>query len=94
MVSPVRWQNRQFDELVERADKELELDSCLKLYKQAEEVLGREVPVIPMYYSENLLLKKLWVKGLFLSPIDTFPGQLWLDNTFIDIFLKDGSTNG
>jgi len=56
--------------------------------------LVKEVPVIPMYYSENLLLKKPWVKGLFLSSIDTFPGQLRLENIFIDIFLKGEFPDG
>jgi len=71
----VGWSNKDFDALVEKADK-LQIDDPerAKLYQQSQELLVGEEPVAFMYNDVTRFLVKPWVKGLKITPLDYFPG--------------------
>ncbi|MBI3968772.1 MAG: peptide ABC transporter substrate-binding protein [Chloroflexi bacterium] len=77
------WSNAEFDRLTREADRELDPAKRLELYNQAQKILVQDAPAIFMHSSENVLLKKPFVKNLRVNPLDQFPGvgeieQVWI----------------
>ena len=58
------YSNPQYDALCDRADVEQDATKRFALYRQAADIAGREVPVIPLYYQQDPELIKPYVKGL------------------------------
>ncbi|AGP55244.1 peptide ABC transporter substrate-binding protein [Streptomyces rapamycinicus] len=44
------YANKQFDELANKADKAPTLDETVKLYQQAEQILAKDMPAIPLWF--------------------------------------------
>ncbi|MGP3943013.1 peptide ABC transporter substrate-binding protein [Streptomyces sp. 6N106] len=44
------YANKEFDELANKADKAATLDETVKLYQQAEQVLAKDMPAIPLWF--------------------------------------------
>ncbi|MBM4432288.1 MAG: peptide ABC transporter substrate-binding protein, partial [Chloroflexi bacterium] len=70
------WRNERYQELVEEARRVRDQDQRMTLYRQAEEILADEAPIMPVDYSENLLLVQPWVKDFPSAPISEF---FWQD---------------
>ncbi len=62
------YDNPQVDALLERAAVELDFDESLKLYQQAEQLIVDDAACIPLYFGENYVLVKPYVKGYNLTP--------------------------
>lgn len=80
--------NAAFDQLVARADVGFSMDERLALYGQAQSLLMQDVPVIPLFARGRVALVKPWVttqdgSPLSLSPLDDYPGSLFLDKVQI-----------
>ena len=76
-VLPTGWKNQMFDDLTIRADGELDKIKRLELYKQAQQILVEESPVVFLNWYVNGYLIKPYVKGMkeYISPNDfTMPG--------------------
>ncbi|MBI4790345.1 MAG: peptide ABC transporter substrate-binding protein [Chloroflexi bacterium] len=56
--------NKNFDQLIQEADREPDLTKSLQLYQQAEDLLLKDVPSILIGHYENLSLIKPYVAGL------------------------------
>ena len=52
-----RWHNPQFKHLLDLSDRELDPVQRMRYLADAEEILIREVPVIPLCYDENAFIK-------------------------------------
>jgi len=57
------WQNKEFNDLVERARVVAGQAQRLAMYRRAEEILAREVPTIPVIYPRFEFLAKPWFKN-------------------------------
>ena len=57
------WRHPTYDELIERALEVRDQVERLRLYSQADRILMREAPVIPITYDHRPMLIKPWVKG-------------------------------
>lgn len=55
--------NKEFDRLVQQADRTIDFEQALALYRQAEDLLISDVPSVFAYNGENLRLVKPWVLG-------------------------------
>ncbi len=44
------YANKEFDQLAAKADKAATLDETVKLYQQAEQVLAKDMPAIPLWF--------------------------------------------
>jgi oligopeptide transport system substrate-binding protein len=80
--------NSGFDQLVARADMGGSLPDRLKLYAAAQSMLIQDVPVAPLFARGRLALVKPWVKAidggaLIITPLDDYPGSLFLDKVQI-----------
>jgi len=66
-----KWTNDEFTKILDQADKETDPDKRIDLYKQAEQILVKDVPVVFIYWYGNFRLVKPWVKGLTYTAQDT-----------------------
>jgi len=57
------------DALLETAGIELDMDSSLALYQQAEQMMVEDAACLPLWFGENYILVKPYVKGYELSPL-------------------------
>jgi oligopeptide transport system substrate-binding protein len=77
-----------FDRTVAQADSTTALPDRLRLYAQAQTQLMQDAPVAPLFVRGRLVLIKPWVQStggrpLVLTPIDDYPGSLFLDKVQI-----------
>jgi oligopeptide transport system substrate-binding protein len=57
------WSNKQYDEVMEKAAKERDLQKRLTYFQQAEIIALEELPVIPIYIYTRIYLKQPSVVG-------------------------------
>ena len=62
------WCNREFDEVLQKALSAQQLASRVEAYSQAQHILARELPVLPLASSLRLQAYRYDIKGLVLSP--------------------------
>lgn len=65
----VRYDNPEFDALLELAQTEQDVQTRMALYLEAERILLEDVPVIVMFHGKNALLKKSNVEGFRTQPM-------------------------
>ena len=58
------FKNETYDLLYEKAMKEQHEESRYQLYKQMQEIIHEEVPVIPLFYGETLRFYSKRVSGV------------------------------
>jgi oligopeptide transport system substrate-binding protein len=63
------WQNDEFDDLVAEAGTNTDQDERTQQYREAEVIIVREAPIIPMYRSKAFRAVKPWVKDLYFQPM-------------------------
>jgi oligopeptide transport system substrate-binding protein len=68
-----KWSNKEYDDLMARARQELDVQKRAGLLRKAEEILMKEVPIIPIYFyvSKHLVNPKL--VGWFNNLMDVHP---------------------
>ncbi|HBQ22070.1 MAG TPA: oligopeptide-binding protein oppA [Deltaproteobacteria bacterium] len=65
-----QWKNKEYDQLIEEAAKELDSQKRLTLYQKAQHLLTEEdVPIIPLFIDSQNVLLKSYVKGYTLNPM-------------------------
>ena len=62
------WCNREFDEVLQKALISQQLASRIEAYKEAQHILARDLPVLPLASSLRLQAYRYDMKGLVLSP--------------------------
>lgn len=60
-----RYSNSEYDAIIEKAKKETDVAKMFELYRQAEDILMEDLPVIPIYFYTNVLAKQKDVEGLY-----------------------------
>ena len=71
------YSSKDFDKLVDQADKEQDAAKRADLYKQAQELLVKDAPVAFISNDKSLGLVKPYVKGITkdtITPLDYIPG--------------------
>jgi len=68
-VARVGWHHEQFEHLIQQARKIANQEERMAIYRQAEEILVDEVPILPLYYSHGYGMLKPWVTRFPLSPL-------------------------
>ena len=64
-----RWRNEAYERLLVQARRVMDQEERLNLYRQAEQILLHEAPIIPLSYDRTHLLVKPWVSKLPTSGI-------------------------
>jgi oligopeptide transport system substrate-binding protein len=57
------WYNDKYESITTRAKSIMDRQERMRLYRQAEELLVAETPIIPTYYPKWQLLVKPWIKN-------------------------------
>jgi oligopeptide transport system substrate-binding protein len=72
-----KYNNPEFDALVEQAA--FEADSAVRedLYAQAEAIFAEDMPIAPIYYYTFVRLHKPWMTNVVISPVTGDPVHLW-----------------
>jgi oligopeptide transport system substrate-binding protein len=67
------YSNPEVDNLLETASVELDYERSLALYQQAEQRLVDDAACLPLWFGQNYLLIKPYVKGYNLNPLGFVP---------------------
>ena len=63
------YRNPEVDALLEEAGREMDIERSLALYQLVEEKLVEDAACIPLWFGENYVLVKPYIKGYQLSPL-------------------------
>ena len=74
------YSNPAFDKLIVAAKAEVDVSKRTTDMHQAEAILMKDLPMIPLYFYTNVVEVKSYVKDLHKSPL----GFLYFQNTYID----------
>jgi oligopeptide transport system substrate-binding protein len=77
------YSNKQYDDLVKRADVEKDPAKRKDLYDQAHAIIVKEVAGAFMYQGKNFYLVKPYVQNDTITPIDEWPGCYFSKNITI-----------
>jgi oligopeptide transport system substrate-binding protein len=64
-----RYSNPQLDSLLDRASVESDVNSRLKMYQDAEQLVVQDAAALPLFFGRNYTLVKPYVKDYMLSPL-------------------------
>ena len=59
-----RYSNPELDRLVNEAINTFDRDKARQLYAQIQDIVGRDVPVLPLWYQANIVIAKKNVKNI------------------------------
>jgi oligopeptide transport system substrate-binding protein len=71
-TNPQNWSgydNPEVNKLIDSASVEPNLEKRIQAYQQAEEMILKDAPVLPLTYSREYWLTKPYVKGVFYPPL-------------------------
>ncbi|MDH5695523.1 MAG: peptide ABC transporter substrate-binding protein [Dehalococcoidia bacterium] len=63
------YSNPEVDTLLERAGVEQDYDQSQTLYQQAEQKLAQDAACLPLWFGQNYILVKPYIKGYDLNPL-------------------------
>ena len=63
------YSNWELDSLLDRAAIEQDSVARLAMYQQAEQIVVDEAPCLPLWFGENYILVKSYIKGYELNPL-------------------------
>jgi ABC-type oligopeptide transport system substrate-binding subunit len=71
-----QWRHEQYEQLVEEARRLSSHAERMQRYRQAEEILVAEAPIVPLGYGRIHFLVKPWVKKIPTTPLHV---PIWKD---------------
>lgn len=79
-LNNTRWNNPEYNRLLEQAREERDPQRRLKILEKAERILMDEVPAIPIYQYVSQNLVRPYVRGFYDNPKDFHPlKHIWVD---------------
>ena len=72
VASYAGWRHQAYERLVEEARRVMDQTERIRLYRQAEQILVEEAPIMPVAYGRRQGLVKPWVKQLSGAAIGSF----------------------
>ncbi len=67
------WWNKQYSELMKKAERESDNQTRLNYFSQAEEILLNNSPIIPIYHYAKKNLVSKYVKGWHTNILGNHP---------------------
>jgi peptide/nickel transport system substrate-binding protein len=69
-----RYRNPELDKLVEAGRKEVDRDKRKAIYADAQAIIARDLPIIPLWHEDNVVLANVDVRGYAITPAARFYG--------------------
>lgn len=81
--NPGHWSNADYDALIEQAAATADPDEQAALYAQAQDILAREAPIVPVEYDESWALSRTGLLGALQSGVGLirYAGLDWAPGT-------------
>jgi oligopeptide transport system substrate-binding protein len=78
-----KWSNPEYDALIGQAAATTDPDAQTALYTQAQDILARDVPVVPVSYSDSWALSRTGLEGALTSGVGLirYAGLQWAPGT-------------
>ena len=74
------WSDPEYDRLIEAAQWETDETRRMAMFQEAETILMREMPIIPVYYYVSQSMVRPYVKGFYKNIQDVHPlKKVWID---------------
>ena len=74
------YSNASYDKLIEVAKAEMDPAKRINDMHQAEDIVMKDSPIIPLYFYTSVVEIKSYVKGIYKSPL----GNIYFNNSYID----------
>jgi peptide/nickel transport system substrate-binding protein len=62
-----RYKNKDFDAVIEQAVNEMDREKAKKLYAQAQAIISRDLPIIPLWYPSNMVVYNKRLGGMQIN---------------------------
>lgn len=59
-----RYSNPEFDKIISEAVDTVDREKAFKLYEQAQEIIARDLPLIPLWYPANMIVTQKFVGNI------------------------------
>lgn len=69
-----RYRNARFDELTDRGRQEMDRQSRVELYSEAQQLMASDVPVVPLWHEDNIAVMHVDLGGYALLPTANYSG--------------------
>ena len=73
------WLNKKYDELIKTASNSNDNDIRMKAMYEAETLLMKEMPIVPIYFTANNWLVKPWIKNFVIRTAGTGVSFYWAE---------------
>lgn len=71
-----RYRNARVDELVARGRRVADREQRVILYSEVQKLLGRDLPMLPLWHAHNVLIRNVEVQGFEILPNASFRGLI------------------
>jgi peptide/nickel transport system substrate-binding protein len=63
-----RYSNPEFDKIIEEAARTTDRTRAKELYARAQEIISRDVPLLPLWYPSNIVVSNKRIKNITIKP--------------------------
>lgn len=63
-----RYSNPEYDKIIEQAYNEIDREKAKALYVQAQEIVSRDLPLLPLWYPANMVVANKRIGNIKISP--------------------------
>ena len=71
-----RYRNPELDRLVERGRQEADIEKRKAIYAEAQHVVARDIPIVPLWHEDNVVLTNKELEGYALTPNARYVGLI------------------
>jgi peptide/nickel transport system substrate-binding protein len=69
-----RYKSTELDQLTERGRREMDTDERQRVHGEAQAILARDLPIIPLWHEDVIAVVNSTVEGYYVLPSARFPG--------------------
>ena len=77
------YQNPEFDRLAEEGRREPSRRERKKIYRKAQVLLARDLPVFPLWINRNILVRDRRFSGFVITPDEDYTSVKAMRNNFV-----------
>jgi peptide/nickel transport system substrate-binding protein len=67
-LNRMRYHNPELDALLDEGQREMDRDKRRRIYAKAQEILARDLPLLPLWHPDNVVVSRRLVQGFRMWP--------------------------